>query len=171
MSRDHIFYVDMNGDGKKEVVSEINGVWNRVTIWSRSGEALYNAQFGPGLDIPHKNIRDIDVADLNGDGKKEIVVATEAGLVVALDNHCRRLWSLRPPTPPCVLTRIPASGKAHDVIVACENGDVLELDAQGAIRRRARVSGCPTRITLSPDGRMAIIGTVAGEVAGYEPPR
>jgi hypothetical protein len=36
----HILYEDMDGDGTKEVVSETNGTWNRVTVWDVNGTAL-----------------------------------------------------------------------------------------------------------------------------------
>jgi hypothetical protein len=42
----------------------------------------------------------MDVADLNGDGKKELVVGISEGLVVALSNECQRMWSTRVPSPP-----------------------------------------------------------------------
>ncbi len=71
MNRAHLFYEDLDGDGEKEVISEINGTWNRVTVWTRSGTALFDASFGPGERIPAMNMRDLEVADLDGDGKRK----------------------------------------------------------------------------------------------------
>ncbi|MCK4627967.1 MAG: hypothetical protein KAT56_03125, partial [Sedimentisphaerales bacterium] len=48
MNRHHLFYEDMNDDGVKEIISEINGTWNRMSIWNAQGKALYSASFGPG---------------------------------------------------------------------------------------------------------------------------
>jgi len=52
MSRSHIFYEDLDGDGTKEAASEINGVWNRVTVWNARAAAVQR-QFGAGPD--HQN--------------------------------------------------------------------------------------------------------------------
>ena len=43
----------------KEVISETNGTWNRVTVWRADGRALYDASFGPGERIPAKNMREL----------------------------------------------------------------------------------------------------------------
>ena len=57
-NRTAIFHEDFNGDGNKEVVTAINGTWNRVTVYSEQGEPLYNAQFGPGVSsTPPRNAR------------------------------------------------------------------------------------------------------------------
>ncbi|MBU0610847.1 MAG: hypothetical protein KKI08_23410, partial [Armatimonadetes bacterium] len=37
MNREDNFRVDLDGDGKPEIVSAINGTWNRVTIYSEQG--------------------------------------------------------------------------------------------------------------------------------------
>jgi len=39
MNRHHLFFEDFDGDGEKEVMSEINGAWNRVTVWDIDGTA------------------------------------------------------------------------------------------------------------------------------------
>ncbi len=171
MSRDHIFYLDMDGDGEKEVVSEINGTWNRVTVWNKAGEALYSANFGPGGAIPTRNIRDLDIADLDGDGKQEILVALAGGLVVALDHRCERLWSSRMPAAPKVLLATAAAEAERALIhVGCEDGTVAVLDASGSLRNLDKVGGIPTRIAPIelPDGRrLVVIATAKGEVKGF----
>ena len=99
MSRKHIINEDLDGDGRREVVSEINGTWNRVTVWSEDGRALHNVQLGPGQRIPADNVRDFDVVDLDGDGKKELLAALSGGLILALDHRCEKIWSRRLPSP------------------------------------------------------------------------
>ena len=50
---------DLDGDGKREVVTAINGTWNRVTVYSEQGQPLWNAQFGPGVsNAPRAQMRD-----------------------------------------------------------------------------------------------------------------
>jgi len=169
MSRDHIFYVDMDGDGEKEVVSEINGTWNRVTVWNKAGGALYSANFGPGGAIPTRNVRDLVITDLEGDGKQEIIVALSSGLVLALDNQCNKLWSVRMPSPPKVmLATAHAGGPA--IYVGCEDGTVAVLDKTGGLVNLDKVSGAPTRIS-ELDGAggasLVVIATSKGEVKGF----
>ena len=165
MSRKHILYEDLDGDGAKEVISEINGTWNRVTVWNENGAALYNANFGPGNRIPAQNMRDLAIGDLNGDGKKEILAATSKGLVVALDARCNRVWTRRLHSPPTVLAYLRAN-EASWVVTGCEDGSIIVLDGSGEVRGLGRVSGKPTRILRIGDG--VVIGTDAGEVTGWK---
>jgi hypothetical protein len=170
MARDHIFVADVTGDAAPEVVSEINGTWNRVTVWDLEGRPLHNAQFGPGSSTPARNMRDLDLVDLDGDGKKEIVAATSAGLVVALDGQCRRLWSTKLASPVTVLAALPAGdGEAVTIVVGAEDGSVLTMDAGGGITRRGKVGGAPTRIAAidTATGRQVVLGTGRGEVAWF----
>ncbi|MDE2888292.1 MAG: hypothetical protein OXR72_08745 [Gemmatimonadota bacterium] len=165
MSRKHIFYEDLDADGTREVISEINGTWNRVTVWNANGAALYSANFGPGNRIPAQNMRDLDIGDLDGDGKKEILAATSTGLVVALDARCDRVWTRRLHSPPTVLAFVRASD-ASWVVTGCEDGSIVMLDGSGEVRGLGRVSGKPTRILRIGDG--AVIGTDTGEVTGWK---
>ena len=168
MSRDHLFHVDVDGDGTKEIVSEINGSWNRVTIWNEEGNALYNAQFGPGDPIPVRNMRDLDIIDLDGDGRLEIITATSSGILVALDCECHKVWSLRLPSPAAKLMTI-STGETPAIVVACENGDVLRLDARGEVIARGHVDGRATQILslTTAAGSQVVIATDTGAVAAF----
>ncbi|NOZ24087.1 MAG: hypothetical protein GXP25_23670 [Planctomycetes bacterium] len=167
MNRAHLFYVDLDGDGVKEVVSEINGTWNRVSVWTARGKALYNAQFGPGRRIRYKNMRDLDIADLDGDGKKEILTATSSGLVVALNHKCEKVWATKLPASPTVMKVMAPGAKAPQVVVGCQGGSVYVLDAKGSIVRTGKITGTPTRITAL-DGTSVLLATDKGEVKKFE---
>ncbi|MEN6545525.1 MAG: hypothetical protein ABFE07_05730 [Armatimonadia bacterium] len=171
MSRDHIFHADLDADGKQEIVSEINGAWNRITVWNEDGAPLYNAQFGPGNPIPYRNMRDVDLVDLNGDGKIEIITATSQGLVVALNAHCEKVWSTRLTSPATVLKTVAQPGKPPTIVVACENGSVLSLDAQGSIQKAGQLGSAATKIELvqTPEGPLVLLGGSKGEVAVFQP--
>ena len=160
MNRHHMFYTDLDGDGEKEVISEINGSWNRVTVWDRTGKALYDASFGPGRPIPTRNMRDLDVADLDGDGKQEIVTATSGGLLVMLDHQCRKRTVTKLPSPANVLACVQSQ-----VIVGCDDGRVWLLDEQGAPTHAGRVEGRPTHVVAFGDG--VLMATHRGEVAYF----
>ena len=162
MSRKHIFYDDLDGNGEKEIVSEINGTWNRVTVWAADGTPLYNVHLGPGEPIPTQNVRDLDIADLDGNGKKEILVATSGGLVIALDHRCRKIWARRLPSPPAAVKGIEQGTSC--VVVGCEDGTLVVLDGQGEVIRMDRATGRPTCIERLDEG--VVLATNEGEVKG-----
>ncbi|MHC4085090.1 MAG: hypothetical protein ACYSU3_14875 [Planctomycetota bacterium] len=171
MNRHHLFYENLDGDGEKEVISEINGTWNRVTVWQANGKALYDASFGPGERIPAKNLCDVDIADLNGNGKKEIVVATSSGLVVALDHQCRKLWARRLESAPevlrCVVPPIP---QTPWIAIGCDDGAINVLDGTGQLVRLGKVSGRPTCIgvlSIPSAHPVVLFATDSGEVKAF----
>ncbi|MBM3473366.1 MAG: VCBS repeat-containing protein [Armatimonadetes bacterium] len=164
-NRMHIFYEDLDGDGTKEVISETNGTWNRVTVWDANGNALYDASFGPGDSIPARNMRDLDIADLNGDGKQETLAATWLGLIVALDNHCEKLWATKLPSPPTAMKVVRSTDGTPWIVAGCEDGTVLALDATGKIIRLGAIDGAPT--TIAAEGTVALLGTSKGQVKGF----
>ena len=171
-NRTRLVHEDLDGDGKKEIATTINGTWNRVTVYSEEGGPLYNAQFGPGQsNAPRAQMRDMDVADLNGDGKKEILIATWEGLVVALSNECQKVWSTRMPSPPASIKCVtPRGAKLPWIVVGCDDGTVAALDQRGATIRLGKVTGRPMHIeTLNtPAGPVAVLATDKGEVKGFK---
>lgn len=161
---------DLEGDGKKELVTAINGIWNRVTVYSEQGQPLANAQFGPGArTAPRAQMRDLDVADLDGDGRKEIVVGISEGLVVALTNRCEKRWSARLPSPPLSVRCVRASGAAHPcVVVGCDDGAVTVLDHKGTPLQLGKVTGRPLHmVALDTPAAMVVVATDRGEVTWF----
>jgi len=171
-NRTALFYEDLDGDGKKELATAINGTWNRVTVYSEKGMPLNNAQFGPGRsNAPRAQMRDMDVADLNGDGRKALLVGISEGLVVALDSTCRRIWSTRVPSPPVSVRCIkPPGARLPWVVVGCDDGTVAALDEKGELIRLGKVTGRPTHVEAlqTPAGPLAVLGTDQGEVKGFK---
>ena len=173
MNRHHLFYGDLDGDGTKEVVSEINGTWNRVVVWTAGGEPKHAANFGPGPRIPARTLRDLAVCDLDGDGSKEILAATSHGMVVALDAQCRKLWAVRLPSAANVLACArPKGGKRARIVLGCDDARVRFLDHTGKLIGYAQLTGRPATIQklADPDGgELVAIGTDKGHVATYRP--
>ncbi len=171
-NRTGLFCEDLDGDGKKEIATAINGTWNRVTVYSEQGQPLYNAQFGPGpSNTPRTQMRDMDVADLNGDGKQELVVGISEGLVVALSNRCQRLWSTRLPSPPISLRCIkPLGAGLPRVVAGCDDGTVAALDKNGVLLRLGKVTGRPMHMESlqTPAGPLTVLATDQGEVRGFK---
>jgi hypothetical protein len=162
---------DLDGDGKIKLVTAINGTWNRVTVYSEQGQPLSNAQFGPGSSTaPRAQMRDMDVADLDGDGRKEIVVGTFEGLVVILSNRCEKLWSTRLPSPPLSLRCFRAHGAAHPcIVVGCVDGTIAVLDHTGALVCLGKVTGRPIQMVVldTPTDALAVVATDRGEVTWF----
>lgn len=170
-NRTAVLHGDLDGDGKKELATAINGTWNRVTVYSEEGKPLWNAQFGPGAsNAPRAQMRDMEVADLNGDGKKELLVGISEGLVVALSHQCRKVWSTRLASPPLSLRgMVPQGARFPWVVVGCDDGTVAALDAAGTVVRLGRVTGRPTHLqtVATPAGPIAVLATDRGEIRGF----
>jgi hypothetical protein len=167
MSRKHIFYEDLDGDGVREVVSEINGTWNRVTVWAPDGTPLHSVQLGPGPPIPTDSVQDFDVADLHSDGRKVLLAATPGGLVLALNHACERLWSRRLPSPPTVLSHTGAGPDTSRVVAGCVDGTVVVLDGKGEVRGTGRCSGKPTCIERLDEH--VVLATDGGQITRWMP--
>lgn len=159
-NRVRLIIQDVDGDGSQELVSATNGRWNRVTVFANDGTPRANAQFGPAGGTGFREyLRDLAVGDLDGDGKAAILVAEWGGLVVALDSSCQRRWSYRCPAPPRSLCLV---GKR--ILVGCDDGTLLTLDAQGRPTGQSKVLG-RIRWLVPLSGNLVAIGTDAGTVA------
>jgi len=176
MAQDRVALVhdDLDADGTREIVSATNGTWNRITVYAEDGTPLHNAQFGPGARIPARNIRGVDVADLEGNGTKEIVVGLSRRLVVALDSKCERIWGKAMPSAPSVITCVPRHGSAgHWTAVGCEDGSLQFLDGRGQCARTAQVTGIPTKLAVlraADEAALFVVGTDKGEVRIFAVP-
>ena len=165
-NRSHLFYTDLDGDGEQEVVSEINGTWNRVTVWDKQGNAKASANFGPGPKAPTKTVRDLEVLDLDGDGQQELVTALADGLLIALNTNCERVWSYRLPSPAAATCGLP--GKPGRVLCAVDDGQVLVVGPDGKPAALGTVPHRPQAADLLPDGRV-VVTTQAGELVVFAP--
>ena len=169
MNRYDNFLVDFNGDGKKEVVSAINGSWNRITIYDQQGEPLYNQQIGPGVSTPRANLRMMDVGDIDQDGKPEIIAGLSSGFIVAFDGKLKKRWAKELSSPPVVI-KIVKSSSGSWICAGCEDGTVLAMDEQGRIIRQGKIPGRPVdlQIVQNPGGALAVMTSDSGEVNGFK---
>jgi len=99
----------------------------------------------------------MDIADLDSDGKKEIVVATSSGLIVALDHQCRKLWAKRLPEAATVMKCV-----TSNMVIGCEDGAVVVLDGKGEMIRSDRINGRPTCINTI--GSLVLLATSKVEI-------
>jgi hypothetical protein len=169
MNRFDNYLLDIDGDNKNEIVSAINGTWNRISVYSENGKPLENVQIGPGSKEPRANITMMHAADVNGDGKSEIVFGLSAGYLNCLDYRSEKLWSLSLPSIP-VLTRIVTlKEKEGWVCAACADGTILAVNSKGVITARTLIEGKPSDIQImsSPAGPVAVITDENGNVYGF----
>lgn len=169
-NRPRTVVTDMNADGALEVVSAINGVWNRVAMWDADGKPLYCAHIGPGEKAPAGMLPDIDVFDLDGDGQMETAAATGSGLVLVLDSRLERRWARRTPAPP-VAVRCFSGPRGPVVLAGCRDGSLAQFSAKGDFTARGQLKGLPVEMAVleTPDGVTAAVGTNAGQVAFVRP--
>ncbi len=164
---------DLDGDGNTEVITCVNGTWNRITVYSQDSEPLHNAQFGAGSsNAPYAQMRDMEIADLDGDGKQEIVVGTHERLLVALDSQCRKVWSrLLPAAPQRIQAARVAGQTGARLVVGCVGGRVITVSGAGELLGQTMVEGTPVERLLldTPEGPRVVLGTDRGCVAIIAP--
>jgi outer membrane protein assembly factor BamB len=96
-------YADLNGDGALEVLAaaeaEVDGATELRAISGRTGEVLWRHSLPPGLDSmrPFSDVPPASLADLDGDGRLEVVVFS--------------------------VSRSPQTGRANAVVEALEGTD------------------------------------------------
>jgi hypothetical protein len=154
---------DINADGALELVTAINGTWNRVTTYDRQGQPLHNAQFGPGPGNTFRAyLRDLKTAPWGEGGRRAILTATHEKLLVALDCECRKLWSRALPSAARRLLVGGPDGKR--VLVGGDDGSLLVLDDHGEFRAAGKVAGRVEHLLALDDGRV-IVADATGALA------
>jgi hypothetical protein len=109
--------------------------------------------------------------DLEADGKVEILVATDMGLVIVLDAHLLKKWSTMLSSPPTILKAIvPTESRRPWIVMGSQNGTLVVLDSKGSIIRQGIIEGRPNHITMmKKDGkRYALLTTTGGAIASFK---
>jgi uncharacterized repeat protein (TIGR01451 family) len=126
---------DLNGDGRPEVIFANWYNVNSYIYWGQAG-GPYGVTYSPSTrtDLPTSSAHSVAVADLNGDGRLEVIFANASGA----DSYVYWGQAGGPygvTYSPSTRTNLPTSG-AHGVSVADLNGDgrpeVIFANASGA---------------------------------------
>lgn len=145
---------NIDADGGIEIVVGSNS--NRLYAWNADGTEVRDGDSNPATDgvyfVPIGSvISSPAIADLNGDGTREVIFGTSAGLVYAINSSgSLAAWPFQV-TPPGLMSSSPAIGDivpggGLEVAMACANDSVYVLTAAGA-----RAPGWPRPLELTPN--------------------
>ena len=134
INRTGISAVDLDNDGQLKVVSGLNGVWNRIIVWTADGKPVHEVSFGPGdsLKVPAYGKERMekrflcDVLVILTPQGSRIVGATSEALIL-FDGKLSKIWSRPLPSPP-VVTAVWSDG----IVTGLLNGQLCfyRLDGQ-----------------------------------------
>lgn len=152
---------DLDGDGTDEVVYTLSGHWNELRVYEGSGAIRWMKFFGPDK-AGGTFMSALHLADLDGDGLKEILTGTKTGWLHVFDRRGNLLWQRRFDSGVTALT---APGDTQRVAVGCEDGSLLLLDGAGNTLAAAHLDGAVRTLVNTPRG--VIAGSEKGLVRAY----
>ena len=135
INRTGINAVDLDDDGQLKVVSGLNGVWNRIIVWTADGTPVHEVSFGPGdsLKVPAYGKERMerrflcDVLVTATPQGSRIVAATSEALIL-FDGKLSKLWSRPLPSPP-VVTALWSNG----IVTGLRNGQLCFYTLEGEL--------------------------------------
>jgi len=167
--------MDLDGDGRQELVGLFNGLLNGVHVWDGDGKVAGTAALGDGprsplpswdKEIPTLTARGLAIADLDGDGRKELCVITSRGFVIALTGKCEKLWARRLPCEPLSIVAVDASGRGEGLVaVGLRDGTICQLDAKGRFTAKAQLQGSVLKAVALSESRIAVATSQGQAVA------
>jgi hypothetical protein len=158
---------DLDGDGREEVVTTISGSWNELRVYDAGGNPRWVRYFGPEkVRGAQPFMSGLEVVDLDGDGRMEIVTSTRDGWVLAFDSGGTVMWRRRFPSSVTSLAARGAPGGA--VAVGCGDGTEVLLDRSGETVAKGRMEGEVTAEVMTEGG--FVVGDATGLVRKYPLP-
>jgi outer membrane protein assembly factor BamB len=140
-----------------------------LTLLDEAGAARWKRDFIPshGRD---QIVNDVVTADVTGDGKDEILVATDGWLVWALTQQSEEIWQRQiehHAAQTLVVDDVDGDGR-QEILVGTEYHTSNMLEADGAVRWTVRGGPCFTALALvdlNGDGvKESVYGAMNGEV-------
>ena len=152
-------------NGKILAGNLLAGAQNRFVIRNAEGKTLYEANFGSGrggfnLQVPaehSRTLRDMAVADLNGDGRKEIAVSHANGSFYIFNEKAEvvKLYNLFAPA-------LSMAAGNNAFFAGLADGRIVKADASG-IQTIARIQGKVYMLTVLENGHL-LAGSSNGDL-------
>jgi len=152
---------DINGDGRDEIIYTLSGHWNELRVYDATGKTLWMNYFGPDK-FGSSFMTALEVADLDGDGFKEIIVGTKNGWVIAFDHKGNILWQQLVRSG---ISAMSINEKRRMIAVGCQNGSIMLIDVNGQLLASGSMGARVTAIFFGNDGVKA--GSALGSVRHY----
>ena len=121
----HIRCGDLNGDGKPDLIATESGVTDKVYILKNSSTGIGNFSFTPPLPVTlaGKRPKRIEIADMNLDGKPEVIITAQGSNTVTVLINQSSLASISfSPIAPIDIS-IPGAVSTEGLAVQDLNGD------------------------------------------------
>ena len=144
---------DLEGDGKPEAMVGRKGAYNEVGLYDAvTGERKWMYTLGDSVSA-------LEAFDVNGDGRKEVIVGSPSAWLCAFDVDGKQLWARQMPH------EVIAIAAAHEgLLVACGDARVYCVESQGRPVGRYDLMGTPLWHFVQA-GEHVVIGDSAGHVA------
>lgn len=152
---------DINGDGSDEIAYTLSGHWNELRVYDTGGNALWMKFFGPDKS-GSTFMPALELADIDGDGFKEILVGTKHGWMSAFNYQGNLLWQRHFKSG---ITALSVSEKRLMIAIGCQDGALVLLDAAGSQLASGNMGAPVTSLTFGADGVLA--GNSKGMVRYY----
>ena len=165
---------DLDNDGIEEVVVTYTGHWNELRVWSGEpitpykDKLLWLKYYGPAgggwanvKARKHRFMTALEVADLDRDGDKEIVVGLKTGWLRAYDHKGNELWFQKHNSSVRAIAAL-ANGR---FAVGFSNGLLKLLDHTGRTLKTAKLEAGVEILESTGDSLLA--GTKKGQVARF----
>jgi len=170
----HLEVADLDGDGIEEVIATYTGHWNELRVWDggttkprTQHTPLWMKYFGPGRggwnNLNRMNdtfVKALEITDLDGDGKQEVIVGLKNGWLHVYDHAGNRRWGRNLRKGVRSLQAVPGG-----LTVGLADGRLLKLSPGGKTVRTADLGSSVEQLALV-NGNGLVAGTVDGTLAG-----
>ncbi len=169
---------DIDNDGSVEVVIGTND--GQVIAYTEAGEKkwVFKASADVGeveeMFMEAGSVNSIDskpfLFDINNDGKHEVLVGTQSGMVYAIDSKGKNIWSYK--AGDAVKGSVNALDADNDgkkeLVFGSSDGNIYMLDMKGKLKKKIN-AGAGIESTPVKFGELMIICTSRGDILAYNP--
>jgi gliding motility-associated-like protein len=167
----HVKCGDLNGDGKPDMVITEGGDGNRIFIFKNNSTGAGNFAFGTqALTLTGRKTKRIEIADLDGDGKPEVIVTDQGSNVLSVLPNTSTLASIT--FGATVNYTVTGAGTTDGITVDDFNGDgKIDVAVSQFLTSASNVyvianSSTSGNISFGPQTTLNLGGTVVNLRAG-----